>query len=173
MPASWCFGAVVGGSGFQQISAAPRPKPACVARRAPPPQPVVTPHVASELRFMPTLTTRRFASRAALDTALEQRLRQAIGASGASAIMLSGGTTPLPAYRSLAQTPPPHDEGLHIVFSDDRYVSSDTDASNYHQTRALLDALALPAGPGAPVRPPRPREGGAGEDRKRLPTPRD
>src|SRR5207249_4271104 len=33
MPASWCFGAVVGGPGFQQISAAPRPKPALVARR--------------------------------------------------------------------------------------------------------------------------------------------
>src|SRR5207248_7704760 len=44
----------------------------------------------SETRFrsaprapMTTLTTRRFASRAALDAALEQRLRQAIGASEA------------------------------------------------------------------------------------------
>jgi len=93
---------------------------------------------------MTTLTTRRFASRAALDAALEQRLRQAIGAAGASAIMLSGGTTPLPAYRALARGPLPHDR-LHVLFSDDRYVPSDADASNYHQTRALLDALALPA----------------------------
>src|SRR5437879_9668334 len=106
----------------------------------------------SETRFrsaprapMTTLTTRRFASRAALDAALEQRLRQAIGAAGASAIMLSGGTTPLPAYRALARGPLPHNEELHILFSDDRYVPSDADASNYHQTRALLDALALPA----------------------------
>ncbi len=94
---------------------------------------------------MTTLTTRRFPSRAALDAALEERLARAIGARGATAIMLSGGTTPLPAYRLAAQRPPPpHDEGLHIVYSDERYVPSDTEASNFHQTRVLLDALALP-----------------------------
>jgi 6-phosphogluconolactonase/glucosamine-6-phosphate isomerase/deaminase len=93
---------------------------------------------------MTTLTTRRFPSRAALNAALGERLAQAIAAAGPSAIMLSGGTTPLPAYRLAAQRPPPHDERLHIVFTDERYVPSDSDASNYHQTRALLDALALP-----------------------------
>ena len=93
---------------------------------------------------MTTLTTRRFPSRAALDAALAERLAQALAASGPSAVMLAGGTTPLAAYRSLAQTPPPHDEGLHIVYSDERYVPSDSEASNYYQTRALLDALALP-----------------------------
>ena len=93
---------------------------------------------------MTTLTTRRFPSRAALDAALAQRLGQAISANGASAIMLSGGTTPLPAYRALARGPLPHDR-LHILFSDERYVPSDSDASNYHQSRPLLDALALPA----------------------------
>ena len=94
---------------------------------------------------MTTLTTRRFPSRAALDAALEERLARAIGARGATAIMLSGGTTPLPAYRLAAQRPPPpHDEGLHIVYSDERYVPSDSEASNFHQTRVLLDALALP-----------------------------
>jgi 6-phosphogluconolactonase len=94
---------------------------------------------------MTTLTTRRFPSRAALDAALAQRLARAIAAPGPSAIMLSGGTTPLPAYRALAQRPPPHDERLHLLFSDDRYVPADSDASNYHQSRPLLDALALPA----------------------------
>ena len=93
---------------------------------------------------MTTLTTRRFPSRAALDAALAQRLGQALCANGASAIMLSGGTTPLPAYRALARGPLPHDR-LHILFSDERYVPSDSDASNYHQSRPLLDALALPA----------------------------
>jgi len=93
---------------------------------------------------MTTLSTRRFMSRTALDAALEQRLRQAIGARGPSAIMLSGGTTPLPAYRALARGPLPHDERLHILFSDERYVPADSDASNYHQSRLLLDALALP-----------------------------
>jgi 6-phosphogluconolactonase len=93
---------------------------------------------------MTTLTTRRFTARTALDTALEQRLRQAIGASGPSAIMLSGGTTPLPAYRALGRGPLPHDDRLHVLFSDERHVPSDSEASNYHQSLPLLEALALP-----------------------------
>jgi 6-phosphogluconolactonase len=101
---------------------------------------------------MTALTTRHFPSRAALDAALAQRLGQAIAANGASAIMLSGGTTPLPAYRALARGPLAHDDRLHILFSDDRYVPSDSDASNYHQSRPLLDALALPAAAVARVR---------------------
>ena len=95
---------------------------------------------------MTTLTTRRFDSRDALDAALAERLAQAIGVEGPSAIMLAGGTTPLPAYRALAQRPPPHDAQLQLLFSDDRYVPSDSEASNYHQSRPLLEALALPAG---------------------------
>src|SRR6516165_8008710 len=93
---------------------------------------------------MTTLTTRSFSARAALDAALEERLGRAIAAPGATAIMLSGGTTPLPAYRALASRPLPHDERLHILFSDERYVPIDSEASNYHQARPLLDALALP-----------------------------
>jgi 6-phosphogluconolactonase len=92
---------------------------------------------------MTTLTTRRFRSRAALDAALEEHLGGAIAASGPRAIMLSGGTTPLPAYRALASRSLPHDERLHILFSDERYVPCDSEASNYHQARPLLDALAL------------------------------
>jgi 6-phosphogluconolactonase len=92
---------------------------------------------------MTTLTTRRFDTRGALDSALEQRLAQAIAATGPRAIMLSGGHTPLPAYRALASRPPPHDEQLHILFSDERYVPRDSEASNYHQARPLLDSLAL------------------------------
>src|SRR5437879_7883549 len=128
----------------------------------------------SETRFrsaprapMTTLTTRRFASRAALDAALAQRLRQAIGASGASAIMLSGGTTPLPAYRELARGPLPHDR-LHVLFSDERYVPSDADASNYHQARALLEALALPASAVARVRTELPIEEAASDQERPL-----
>ena len=116
---------------------------------------------------MTTLITRRFASRAALDAALEQRLRQAIGASGASAIMLSGGTTPLPAYRELARGPLPHDR-LHVLFSDERYVPPDADASNYHQARALLEALALPASAVARVRTELPIEEAAGDYERQL-----
>lgn len=92
---------------------------------------------------MATLNTRRFPSRGALDQALEERLARAITAAGPSALMLSGGTTPLPAYRALGQRGLTHADGLRILFSDDRYVPPDAQASNYHQSRPLLDALAL------------------------------
>ena len=95
---------------------------------------------------MTTLTVRRFAARAALDAALAERLEQAITAAGPRAIMLSGGHTPLPAYRALGSRALPHDEGLHILFTDERYVPADSAASNYHQTRPLLDSLALSPG---------------------------
>ena len=92
---------------------------------------------------MTTLTTRRFDTRGALDAALTERLGGAIAAAGASAIMLSGGTTPLPAYRALGSRPLPHDERLHVLFSDERYVPRESEASNYLKARPLLDALAL------------------------------
>jgi 6-phosphogluconolactonase len=90
------------------------------------------------------LATRRFPSRAALESALEQRLARAIAAPGA-ALMLSGGTTPLPAYRALARPGLPQAAGLRILFSDERYVPADSPASNYHQTQPLIAALGLPS----------------------------
>jgi 6-phosphogluconolactonase len=93
---------------------------------------------------MPTLTPRRFATRAALEAALTERLAAALGAPAGAALMLSGGTTPLPAYRALGARPPVHAPGLTLLFSDDRYVPADSPASNYHQSRPLLDALGLP-----------------------------
>jgi 6-phosphogluconolactonase len=106
---------------------------------------------------------RRFATRAEFDTALAERLEQAILATATPSdggplpgtpqpaaaglrevIMLSGGHTPLPAYREVARRRPLHGRGLTIIYSDDRYVPADSDASNYHATRPLLDALALP-----------------------------
>jgi 6-phosphogluconolactonase len=58
--------------------------------------------------------------------------------------MLSGGKTPLPAYRELAARGPEHGDHLRVLFSDERYVPSTSDASNYHQSCDLLNALALP-----------------------------
>jgi 6-phosphogluconolactonase len=117
---------------------------------------------------MTTLTTRHFATRAGLDGALAQRLRQAIAAPGASAIMLSGGSTPLPAYRSLVHGPLPHDDRLHILFSDDRYVPSDSAQSNYYQSGPLLDALALPEESLLRIRTELPLDEAAAEYAQRL-----
>lgn len=93
---------------------------------------------------MTELATRRFASRSALESALAERLATAIAAP-ATALMLAGGSTPLPAYRALGRRPAlAHGTGLRILFSDDRYVPADSPASNYHQAQPLLAALALP-----------------------------
>ena len=95
------------------------------------------------------IDVRRFATRSELDSALADRLEQAIRATaapsgGSPVIMLSGGHTPLPAYREVARRRPPHGDKLTIIYSDDRYVPADSDASNYHATRPLIDALGLP-----------------------------
>jgi 6-phosphogluconolactonase len=87
----------------------------------------------------------RFADRAQLQSAVEQRLQQVLVTPTAAppAVMLSGGTTPIPAYLELAKrglTPAP---GLTLLFSDDRYVPSDSDQSNYHQSRPLFTSLGL------------------------------
>ncbi len=93
---------------------------------------------------MTALSTHHFSSQAALERALAERLRGALGSRGATAIMLSGGNTPLPAYRALGSEALTHDDRLHILFSDERYVASDSEASNCHRARPLLDALSLP-----------------------------
>ncbi len=99
---------------------------------------------------MNRLQIRRFPSRDALDAALAARLEQALleAAPGHLAVMLSGGHTPLPAYRQLAarlgrQSDLPR-QTLHLLFSDDRYVPSSSEASNFHASQPLLEALRLP-----------------------------
>jgi 6-phosphogluconolactonase len=92
-----------------------------------------------------SLTLRRFADRGQLQTAVEERLQQVLTAAGAAApvVMLSGGSTPIPAYLELASRGLIPAPGLTVLFSDDRYVPSDSDQSNYHQSRALFTALGL------------------------------
>ncbi len=118
---------------------------------------------------MTELATLRFDSRAALESALEERLARAIAAPGAAALMLSGGTTPVPAYRALGARPGiPHAAGLRILFSDDRYLPADSQASNYHQARPLLAALALPPAAVLRVRTELPLEDAAGDYGRQL-----
>jgi 6-phosphogluconolactonase len=94
--------------------------------------------------------TQRFTSRAQLTEALIKRLETYLAGArapgGPTALMLAGGSTPLPAYREVARrlaTPVPQ---LRILYSDDRYVAATSEASNYHQSEPLLAALALAPG---------------------------
>lgn len=60
-------------------------------------------------------------------------------------IMLAGGTTPLAAYGMLTTRPPtPLNDGLHLLFSDDRHVPPDQPQSNYGQILPMLRAWGLP-----------------------------
>lgn len=118
---------------------------------------------------MTELVTRRFASRTALDAALADRLAAALTAPATGAVMLSGGTTPLPAYRALARRPDfAHGAGLRVLFSDDRYVPAGSPASNYHQVQPLLGALALPPAAVLRVRTELPLEEAAGDYERQL-----
>ncbi|HEY3784500.1 MAG TPA: 6-phosphogluconolactonase [Steroidobacteraceae bacterium] len=97
---------------------------------------------------MTSIQPRRFATRAAFEQALIERLDRAIGAPepGWTALMLSGGRTPLPVYHELARRGPRPAAGLRLLYSDDRYVPSTSESSNYFQSRPLVEALGLPEG---------------------------
>jgi 6-phosphogluconolactonase len=121
---------------------------------------------------MTIISMRRFASNAELDAALVERLERAISgpAAAATAVMLSGGRTPLPAYREVAVRKPAPAKGLHLLFSDDRYVPATSESSNYFQTRLLVDALALPESAVVRVRTELPLEQAAADYDRRLAT---
>jgi 6-phosphogluconolactonase/glucosamine-6-phosphate isomerase/deaminase len=118
---------------------------------------------------MTIIAMRRFASNAEFDTALVERLERAISGPAAAntAVMLSGGRTPLPAYREVAVRNPTPAKGLHVLFSDDRYVPATSQSSNYFQTRLLVDALAAPV---LRVRTELPLEEAAADYEKQLAT---
>ncbi len=119
---------------------------------------------------MTVIATRRFASQAEFDAALVERLERALTATEAenTAVMLSGGRTPLPTYRGLAARKLAPARGLHLFFSDDRYVPATSDSSNYFQSRMLLDSLALPESALLRVRTELPIEQAAEDYERRL-----
>ena len=112
----------------------------------------------------------RFATQTDLQAALIERLAAAIHGPRDTAVMLSGGNTPLPAYRELGSRNPRPSPGLRVLFSDDRYVPSTANASNYHQTLPLLTALQLPDDSILRVRTELPLEEAATDFEQRLDT---
>ena len=121
---------------------------------------------------MTIIAMRHFRSNAEFDAALVERLERAISGPGTAntAVMLSGGRTPLPAYREVAVRKPVPATGLHLVFSDDRYVPATSESSNYFQARMLIDALALPEEALLRVRTELPLEQAAADYGMRLAT---
>jgi 6-phosphogluconolactonase/glucosamine-6-phosphate isomerase/deaminase len=60
------------------------------------------------------------------------------------AVMLTGGNTPLGLYRHIEQRPFRVDSGLHILVSDERYVTTESPESNYGNMSGMLRALDVP-----------------------------
>jgi 6-phosphogluconolactonase len=92
------------------------------------------------------VTLREFPSAAAFNDALAQLLleqfQQPVGSP--YAVMLAGGSTPLAAYRQVAQRHPQAGPGLHLLFSDERMVPKNSPLSNTGNARGLLDVLGPP-----------------------------
>jgi 6-phosphogluconolactonase len=61
------------------------------------------------------------------------------------AVMLSGGRTPLALYDHIRSRPFKVDPTLHVMVSDERYVSIEAPRSNFGRLRPMLEALAIPA----------------------------
>jgi 6-phosphogluconolactonase len=93
------------------------------------------------------LTVRRFDDRDVLHRAVADRLLDACtrpAPRARAAVMLTGGATPQRAYALAAARGARAHEVLRVLYTDERYVPIDSDASNYRASRVLLDALAVP-----------------------------
>jgi 6-phosphogluconolactonase/glucosamine-6-phosphate isomerase/deaminase len=113
------------------------------------------------------MKVKNFTSRAELGTALAQRLKKTIEGS-AGAVMLSGGHAPRPAYQTLGSQPLRPAAGLQVLYSDERYVPSTSEASNYQASSPLLRALSLPEKQVLRVRTELPIEEAAADYERRL-----
>ena len=60
------------------------------------------------------------------------------------AIILSGGQTPLPVYRQLAETPANASPHLHLTLSDERMAPANDPLCNAHHLQPVADAFHIP-----------------------------
>ena len=66
-----------------------------------------------------------------------------LAVAGPHAVMLTGGKTPAGLYRRIEQSPPPADDCLHLLISDERLVPISSPESNFGNMRAMVDALRI------------------------------
>jgi 6-phosphogluconolactonase len=75
---------------------------------------------------------------------MRRAINEAIKERGAATIALSGGSSPIEAYRCLAKEAIDWNK-VHIYWVDERAVPPDSDRSNFGSAKkALLDAIAIP-----------------------------
>ncbi|MGB0387608.1 MAG: 6-phosphogluconolactonase [Ardenticatenaceae bacterium] len=90
-------------------------------------------------------------------------LRAALATRQRATLLLSGGSTPIPVHRALAQAKRIDWQQVHFFWGDERYVPADDPASNFRMAReTLLDPLGI--APDAPNVHPFPTESTPQED---------
>lgn len=95
----------------------------------------------------PQLTVRRFDDRDTLHRSVADRLLDACTrpvSRERAAVMLTGGNTPKRAYELAGARGGLARADLSVLYTDERYVPIDSEASNYRASRPLLDALQVP-----------------------------
>jgi 6-phosphogluconolactonase len=129
-----------------------------------------------EVADSPAIDVRRFTSRAELEHALTEKLARTFARATASApilVMLSGGSTPQPVYRALAQSAQRSAGGLYVCCSDERLVPLTSDHNNYRMLRPMLDAVGVPEAHRMYVRTELPAEEAARDYERQLQYPID
>ncbi len=77
---------------------------------------------------------------------MRRAISEAIKERGVATIALSGGSSPMEAYRCLANEPIDWNK-VHVYWVDERAVPPDHDRSNFRSAKkALIDAIAIPPG---------------------------
>ena len=96
---------------------------------------------------MGKIQPRDFGTLAALQAAVEELLCNAFSNAddAPTAVMLSGGSTPLPVYEAITKNPVTISPALYLTFSDDRHVPIDSPDSNHGNTLPMIQALQVPA----------------------------
>lgn len=88
---------------------------------------------------------RHFEDALQMQSAAVQLLHQYFGdeSETPSAIMLSGGKTPLAIYNAIRDQPIRVSPNRYVTFSDERMVPEDSAESNYANARPMLEALSI------------------------------
>lgn len=92
------------------------------------------------------ITPREFKSERDLQHEVRDLLCEALSAARQKnfAVMLSGGSTPLPVYEAIADSPFAVSKCAYITYSDDRHVPADSEESNYGNSLEMIAALGIP-----------------------------
>jgi 6-phosphogluconolactonase len=88
---------------------------------------------------------KKFNSLSQMEQAALKALREEMQAEADTphAIMLTGGSTPLGLYRHIEQRPFAVDGGLHVLLTDERYVTIESPESNFGHVAGMLRALGV------------------------------